>query len=173
MKKTILVLSIIILLGVSFVAGMTWKSFLYTDICLDLGGGMNPEGYPICLLSVHDAKKDLPPAELIHNNIQQTSFSADITLQECTEISKEGNYLTFSCHATVHEVFKGQQEMHGDLLLHKTIEVSMGLKAQDFNKKRILVSLDKNNEGYYYEPDVAYSFEYSVALAKMFSSFYK
>ncbi|WP_230661405.1 signal peptidase complex subunit 1 family protein [Psychrobacter sp. I-STPA10] len=43
----VLILSTII----SFILGYQLKSFLYTDTCLDMGGGMNPEGYGICVVS--------------------------------------------------------------------------------------------------------------------------
>ncbi|MDO4696882.1 MAG: hypothetical protein Q4A49_05080 [Neisseria sp.] len=33
-----------------FYAGMRVQAFLYDDLCLDLGGGRNPENYPICVI---------------------------------------------------------------------------------------------------------------------------
>lgn len=38
------------LIGSGFVAGQQFERFIYTDICLDMGGGRNPTGYPICVL---------------------------------------------------------------------------------------------------------------------------
>ncbi len=34
----------------AFFAGMWWQSQRYEDLCLDLGGGQNPGGYPICVI---------------------------------------------------------------------------------------------------------------------------
>ncbi len=35
---------------IAFLAGMWWQRQRYLDICLDMGGGLNPGGYPICVL---------------------------------------------------------------------------------------------------------------------------
>jgi hypothetical protein len=45
--STVLLVLIILL---AFSAGRAWERFRYEDICLDLGGGMYPEGYPICVV---------------------------------------------------------------------------------------------------------------------------
>lgn len=42
-------LKIALLIAV-FYAGMRVQAFLYDDLCLDLGGGRNPENYPICVI---------------------------------------------------------------------------------------------------------------------------
>ncbi|MCU0830617.1 MAG: hypothetical protein MUC58_03700 [Rhizobiaceae bacterium] len=34
----------------AFLAGRAWQSFIYDDICLDLGGGREPGGHPICVI---------------------------------------------------------------------------------------------------------------------------
>ena len=34
----------------AFYAGMRTQTYLYEDLCLDLGGGKNPGNYPICVL---------------------------------------------------------------------------------------------------------------------------
>jgi hypothetical protein len=34
----------------AFLAGRAWQSFVYDDICLDLGGGREPGGHPICVI---------------------------------------------------------------------------------------------------------------------------
>jgi len=39
-----------IILSLAFFAGMKWQSFLYTDTCLDMGGGQNPGNYDICVI---------------------------------------------------------------------------------------------------------------------------
>ena len=31
--------------------GMIWNEFQYNDTCLDMGGGMNPENDPICVVT--------------------------------------------------------------------------------------------------------------------------
>lgn len=33
-----------------FIIGMKWQASLYTDICLDMGGGQTPEGSHICIV---------------------------------------------------------------------------------------------------------------------------
>ncbi|MDO4998091.1 MAG: hypothetical protein Q4E16_05575 [Neisseria sp.] len=35
----------------AFVAGMKVQAWLYDDMCLDLGGGREPHGSPICVIS--------------------------------------------------------------------------------------------------------------------------
>ena len=53
MKKFLsiaIVVSIIISLGVGFWLGMKWSRIQYLDKCLDMGGGMNPGGYEICVV---------------------------------------------------------------------------------------------------------------------------
>ncbi len=39
-----------ILIVCSFILGMKWQEFKYNDICLDMGGGKNPDGKPICIV---------------------------------------------------------------------------------------------------------------------------
>lgn len=34
----------------TFYAGMRTQTYLYEDLCLDLGGGKNPGSYPICVI---------------------------------------------------------------------------------------------------------------------------
>lgn len=34
----------------AFILGMKVQSFLYDDICLDMGGGRNPGNYEICVI---------------------------------------------------------------------------------------------------------------------------
>ena len=48
-KKWLIVL--ILTTIISFILGYQFKSFLYIDTCLDMGGGMNPEGYGVCVVS--------------------------------------------------------------------------------------------------------------------------
>jgi hypothetical protein len=45
-----LVISLILAIA-SFVLGMEWQAFQYNDICLDMGGGENPSGNPICVVT--------------------------------------------------------------------------------------------------------------------------
>lgn len=33
-----------------FFLGMQYQKFIYNNICLDMGGGMNPGNYPICVV---------------------------------------------------------------------------------------------------------------------------
>ncbi len=40
----------IIVAALAFWAGMWWQRQVYIDTCLDMGGGWNPDGYPICVL---------------------------------------------------------------------------------------------------------------------------
>ncbi|MBB3994499.1 hypothetical protein GGR95_002145 [Sulfitobacter undariae] len=40
-----------ILLAVSFWLGRVFEANRYEDTCLDLGGGRNPGGYSICVIS--------------------------------------------------------------------------------------------------------------------------
>lgn len=47
-KKWLMIL--IFMTITSFILGYQLKTFLYTDACLDMGGGMNPDGYGICVV---------------------------------------------------------------------------------------------------------------------------
>ncbi len=40
----------VLMLAIGFMMGYFAKSWVYEDICLDLGGGKNPNGYPICVI---------------------------------------------------------------------------------------------------------------------------
>ncbi len=48
--RFIYILGIVTTVGISFYLGTQWYTFRYDDICLDLGGGRNPGGYPICVI---------------------------------------------------------------------------------------------------------------------------
>ncbi|WP_096777536.1 hypothetical protein [Neisseria dumasiana] len=45
--KTIIFLAA---LAAAFYAGMKFQAHVYDDLCLDLGGGKQPGGYPICVI---------------------------------------------------------------------------------------------------------------------------
>ena len=47
-KKRALILLMIV--ASSFMVGRWYEQFIYADICLDMGGGRNPSGYPICVI---------------------------------------------------------------------------------------------------------------------------
>ena len=40
----------------SFLAGQAFQRFLYDDMCLDMGGGKHPAGYPICTIEIGNNK---------------------------------------------------------------------------------------------------------------------
>lgn len=40
----------------AFYAGMQTQTYLYEDLCLDLGGGKNPGSYPICVIGKVSAR---------------------------------------------------------------------------------------------------------------------
>jgi hypothetical protein len=44
------IVGILIALGIGFWLGIKWQRFSYLDTCLDMGGGMNPGGYEICMI---------------------------------------------------------------------------------------------------------------------------
>lgn len=48
MPKTLLI--IIITAIIAFIAGYSVKGWLYKDICLDMGGGANPNNHDICVI---------------------------------------------------------------------------------------------------------------------------
>ncbi|WP_227431228.1 hypothetical protein [Psychrobacter sp. I-STPA6b] len=50
-KKWLIIISFVLASILSFILGYQLKSFLYTDTCLDMGGGINPEGYGICVVT--------------------------------------------------------------------------------------------------------------------------
>ncbi|MDD9867841.1 MAG: hypothetical protein OXU73_00705 [Candidatus Campbellbacteria bacterium] len=54
-KHKTLISTVLIFLGLvlAFWLGMEWHKAIYFDICLDLGGGSNPGGYPICVVEEH------------------------------------------------------------------------------------------------------------------------
>jgi hypothetical protein len=47
MKKILTIIAFIIL---GFWLGTQYEAWRYDDICLDMGGGKNPGGYPICVI---------------------------------------------------------------------------------------------------------------------------
>ena len=49
MKTIIIYLCLIV---ISFWLGMKYFEFQYNDICLDMGGGKNPDNYQICVVEV-------------------------------------------------------------------------------------------------------------------------
>ncbi len=44
----------LIVFFVGFILGSRFAVFQYQDACLDLGGGMNPGGYGVCVVEVSD-----------------------------------------------------------------------------------------------------------------------
>ncbi len=46
----------VLTLAIGFMTGYFTKSWVYEDICLDLGGGKNPNGYPICVIEKEISK---------------------------------------------------------------------------------------------------------------------
>ena len=53
--KTGIIHFLILFIGV--VLGYQWSQFEYKDKCLDLGGGFEPGGYPICVIEKWDKEK--------------------------------------------------------------------------------------------------------------------
>lgn len=37
-------------MAAAFLAGIKVQQFIYTDQCLDMGGGMNPGNHPVCVV---------------------------------------------------------------------------------------------------------------------------
>ena len=50
MKKATIIISTVFFLVLAFYLGIKWQSFIYDDICLDMGGGRNPGNYSICVI---------------------------------------------------------------------------------------------------------------------------
>ena len=50
MKKITKGIIYLLVLSIGFVLGVYWNQFSYKDKCLDMGGGMNPGGYDICVV---------------------------------------------------------------------------------------------------------------------------
>ena len=50
MKYLQIILLAIVLISIGFYFGVQYNKFIYHDICLDIGGGINPGGYPICVI---------------------------------------------------------------------------------------------------------------------------
>ena len=48
-EKIRVVLYVIGLISV-FLCGMWWQNFIYTDVCLDMGGKLTSGNYPVCVL---------------------------------------------------------------------------------------------------------------------------
>jgi len=44
------IIGLIFIVIASFKMGQWYQQFHYEDICLDMGGGRNPDGYPICVI---------------------------------------------------------------------------------------------------------------------------
>ena len=47
-RKMIIIIAVTTIFA--FWLGIKAHGFYYDDICLDLGGGRNPSGYPICVI---------------------------------------------------------------------------------------------------------------------------
>ncbi|MCM0148644.1 hypothetical protein KCN56_08725 [Photobacterium galatheae] len=52
MKTILKVVAVLLLIAVSFGAGMTFERYRYEDVCLDMGGGQNPGDFPICVIKI-------------------------------------------------------------------------------------------------------------------------
>ncbi len=44
------VIGLVVVAVSAFQLGRQFQQFQYDDICLDLGGGSHPDGYPICVV---------------------------------------------------------------------------------------------------------------------------
>ena len=75
--KTLKRLAAAILIGFSFWAGTEFQNALYTDKCLDLGGGKNPAGHSICVVEQHNTALWLGPIRVTKNEIEKLEFQSD------------------------------------------------------------------------------------------------
>ena len=50
MIRSLCILTALITFALGVWSGFRWQAYLYEDSCLDLGGGKNPGGYPICVI---------------------------------------------------------------------------------------------------------------------------
>jgi len=87
MTKFGITLLLIITLMVGIFLGIQWEKFNYQDACLDLGGGMNPGNYPVCVVEkIIEKQVDMIPVEP-DNGIGDGAESLDELLkQEETEL---------------------------------------------------------------------------------------
>jgi preprotein translocase subunit SecD len=76
-RKTLKRFAVAILIGFSFWAGTAFQNARYTDKCLDLGGGRNPDGHSICVVEQQNAALWLGPIRVTENEIEELEFQSD------------------------------------------------------------------------------------------------
>ena len=52
LSRGLRVILVVLVAAAAFWAGARYQMFIYDDICLDMGGGRNPGGYPVCVVEV-------------------------------------------------------------------------------------------------------------------------
>lgn len=95
MKKVISITGVLIVLALSFFAGMKWNEILYDDICLDMGGGMNPGGHKICIIEKLVTEKtkeikDEPVEEIIDIPNSNNPIMCTMDAKQCPDGSYVG-----------------------------------------------------------------------------------
>ncbi len=86
MKRIFSLIIGIVFLGAAFTAGMWWQKQLYLDICLDLGGGMNPGDYPICVIE-KTASSELNEKQISYACSDSTQIEVRLIEQDFVQVS--------------------------------------------------------------------------------------
>lgn len=62
--------------GAAFGCGMALQTYLYKDACLDMGGGQNPGGHPICVVVTQPDWITIGPLTLKPDQVELASVTA-------------------------------------------------------------------------------------------------
>ncbi len=77
MNKPIRIAAILAAGALVFWAGMQFQQLRYDDICLDIGGGSNPGGYPICVVEQSRAGFSIGPVRITADDVIEISRRDD------------------------------------------------------------------------------------------------
>lgn len=111
------------------------------------------------------ASNDLPPQELITANMNSTQASFSYSIQNIEKTAKEGGYTTYTLTVSVLDVYKGDLAKNDKVTVIKTIESSQSVYKKN---QKFIGSYDTLEDGSFVTPDVAYDFNYSKALGKLY-----
>jgi len=139
MKKSVLIFLGAILLIASFYAGVKWNQFHYNDLCLDMGGGMRPGDYPMCIVDSSDTTSGFSSEQVT----KRESFDDHKAHDDSAEYLKSGvDNATgwIKTVATIKEAEKMTDGTFAYLLVYKASQST----AKDLSGKPIHGDIEQN-----------------------------
>lgn len=112
-------------------------------------------------------RTNLPPQELIANNMKSTDASLYLTVINSNKVNEEGILKTYDIEAKVDEVFKGDVGVGTQIHIIKTVEDDSNIYKKN---DKILGSFNMKENNIYTIPDMAFDFPYSDKLYDIFKS---